>query len=427
VELIEDPQQWLAAKVSYTQLAALVDHQRNNDLTGALDRIDRLIDQLPAGATRMRHELEVVRLGLQLRAGDADAVSWALATLADDQPKASKVFLVAPLVLILAQRGLVSVALSVAADFEDAMIETTELAPTSAIELDIAIYLALLWSGDIDLANGLSFTPEAVEQVGIVDPGLEQLGLGAVAMSAGVWSDAVQAFHASNTRYEMTDRGGFMAFALAGEALARAALGDRDEAMRQLARARIVPLRTCAVIEPALRLIWLEAGLWLGESDSDVQATALAKWAQERHLAWVELEAWHRWLFVDTRKGPGSADARQAALSRIEELAQTAEGSRVALLVDHARALAAGDHEMALSAERLLVSCGVWLPTVPLTRAVELTRREREVATMAARGMSSKVIAQRLVLSVRTVDSHLGRSFAKLGVSSREELARVLR
>ena len=45
---------------------------------------------------------------------------------------------------------------------------------------------------------------------------------------------------------------------------------------------------------------------------------------------------------------------------------------------------------------------------------------------LAAGGLSSKEIADRLFLSVRTVDSHLSRIFVKVGVRSRRELAGVL-
>lgn len=52
-----------------------------------------------------------------------------------------------------------------------------------------------------------------------------------------------------------------------------------------------------------------------------------------------------------------------------------------------------------------------------------LTAREKEIALLAAGGAASKEIAQLLDLSVRTVDNHLQRVFAKLGVSSRRHLA----
>jgi DNA-binding CsgD family transcriptional regulator len=58
--------------------------------------------------------------------------------------------------------------------------------------------------------------------------------------------------------------------------------------------------------------------------------------------------------------------------------------------------------------------------------ASTLTPREREVATLAAAQTSSRDIAARLGLSVRTVDNYLGRAYAKLGVSSRAELAALL-
>jgi predicted ATPase/DNA-binding CsgD family transcriptional regulator len=48
-----------------------------------------------------------------------------------------------------------------------------------------------------------------------------------------------------------------------------------------------------------------------------------------------------------------------------------------------------------------------------------LTEREIEVLTFLAAGESDRAIADRLFISVRTVESHVGRIFAKLGVKSR--------
>ncbi|MCJ7439511.1 MAG: helix-turn-helix transcriptional regulator [Acidimicrobiia bacterium] len=55
-----------------------------------------------------------------------------------------------------------------------------------------------------------------------------------------------------------------------------------------------------------------------------------------------------------------------------------------------------------------------------------LTRREREVAELAARGATSKEIAEKLFVSARTVENHLQRAYEKLGVRGRPELAEVL-
>jgi DNA-binding CsgD family transcriptional regulator len=56
----------------------------------------------------------------------------------------------------------------------------------------------------------------------------------------------------------------------------------------------------------------------------------------------------------------------------------------------------------------------------------QLTRREREIATLAAAGTSSKDIAARLFISLRTVDNHLQRIYSKLGVNGRDQLRAML-
>lgn len=50
-----------------------------------------------------------------------------------------------------------------------------------------------------------------------------------------------------------------------------------------------------------------------------------------------------------------------------------------------------------------------------------LTEREKEVIFLAATGLKNKQIAQRLFVSVRTIEAHLGNVFGKLGVASRTE------
>ena len=55
-----------------------------------------------------------------------------------------------------------------------------------------------------------------------------------------------------------------------------------------------------------------------------------------------------------------------------------------------------------------------------------LTPGERRVAELAAAGLSNKQVAARLYLSVATVEAHLSRAYAKLGVTSRAQLAQRL-
>jgi DNA-binding CsgD family transcriptional regulator len=58
--------------------------------------------------------------------------------------------------------------------------------------------------------------------------------------------------------------------------------------------------------------------------------------------------------------------------------------------------------------------------------AVALSARELDVARLAASGLTSKEIGERLFISTRTVDNHLQRVFTKLGVTRRSELGDAL-
>jgi DNA-binding CsgD family transcriptional regulator len=79
-------------------------------------------------------------------------------------------------------------------------------------------------------------------------------------------------------------------------------------------------------------------------------------------------------------------------------------------------------------ARELVTRCeSVQTPTLAWGEQPEfLTAREREIADMACADLASREIAERLGITTRTVDNLLGRVYAKLGVSGREELAEVL-
>jgi DNA-binding CsgD family transcriptional regulator len=51
-----------------------------------------------------------------------------------------------------------------------------------------------------------------------------------------------------------------------------------------------------------------------------------------------------------------------------------------------------------------------------------LTRRERDIVALAVRGLSDRRIAAELHVSIRTVEGHLYRSYAKLNVKGRDQL-----
>lgn len=57
---------------------------------------------------------------------------------------------------------------------------------------------------------------------------------------------------------------------------------------------------------------------------------------------------------------------------------------------------------------------------------VELTPQERQIAELAAQGLTNRDIAARLYVSPRTVGYHLHKIFPKLGISSRHQLRDLL-
>lgn len=60
---------------------------------------------------------------------------------------------------------------------------------------------------------------------------------------------------------------------------------------------------------------------------------------------------------------------------------------------------------------------------VPGEPSASLTRREEEIASLIAKGLTNRRIASELSISERTVDTHVGRTLKKLNLRSREQIA----
>lgn len=127
----------------------------------------------------------------------------------------------------------------------------------------------------------------------------------------------------------------------------------------------------------------------------------------------------------------GSATDWAAAAARYSDIGMPYEaatavgrGAKVAADSDDPRKAVALTNE----ARRYLGHCeGGMIPSLQAGGpGSTLTTREMDIARLVAAGKSSKDVAAALVLSPRTVDNHLQRIYAKLGVTSRTELAAAL-
>jgi DNA-binding NarL/FixJ family response regulator len=111
-----------------------------------------------------------------------------------------------------------------------------------------------------------------------------------------------------------------------------------------------------------------------------------------------------------------------AALRRAGKRRDAREPLRQGLDLSHrcgARALAA-------RAQEELVAVGGRPRRHAATGVDALTARERQVAGLAAQGMSNREIAEALFVTLKTVEWHLSRAYEKVEVRSRRELGAAL-
>jgi DNA-binding CsgD family transcriptional regulator len=193
-------------------------------------------------------------------------------------------------------------------------------------------------------------------------------------------------------------------------ALADAALADRSTTLELNALAIALELGDESVVPRLGRVAATVEGTW---------AHALCQYARA-------LECGDGQLLAAAGESLGAAGlfgfAEQALEKSISLLRENGPRGQVRAARSSLRKVAEG---MGVRAPGALRSVQAEDPTVRQPPAL-LTRRERQVSTLAAAGRSDREIAAELTLSLRTVEGHLYRAYAKLGISSREDLPEAM-
>jgi DNA-binding NarL/FixJ family response regulator len=321
--------------------------------------------------------------------------------------------------------------------------------------------LALTFIGELDLADRRVAEYAEFSSAGQrLAWAIAKIMAGVVAVYRGNFPEAIsaleQAVAAQAAEVAMPWR--FPAQVLLAKAYA--ALGHADEAERVFADAgeHSGPQLAIHSAQMMIAKSWHAAAKGL-ERQAVELARAAADVAQRSGQYAVEAEALHH----AARFGDRTVAARLAAL------ADQVQGPMVTLQARHAAAFAAGDApaldavsaefedaglvlsaadsaaqaaplhdragqrraaaESAARALRLAAQCGG--ATTPAIRSagrpLPVTAREREIAALAAEGLSNREIAERLTVSVRTVEGHIYRACIKLDVADRDELAKIVR
>jgi DNA-binding CsgD family transcriptional regulator len=335
--------------------------------------------------------------------------------------------------------------------------------PWGETQLSLVRCQVLLGAGRLAEAKAVA---EAGYRTAVADRSPEQTGgwagfLGLVAKAQGQIATAEASLREAVALLDEQDPYRFMRWCLAELASVAALAGDQEAAVAWLDRADARGGEANRFFDAWVQLdrAWVAAGA--GELTRAARlAGQAADMARASGQFTLEAVALHDVARLGTPAG---------VRERLQELAGLLEGRLTPLLATSAAALAAGDGaaldrvaaafedlgalllaaEAAAAAARVHQAAGrdgranaSQEQAASLAAACQgarttglgpdamtsvLTPREREVAMLAAGGISSREIAARLDLSVRTVDNYLGRAYAKLDVASRTELAALLR
>jgi DNA-binding CsgD family transcriptional regulator len=324
--------------------------------------------------------------------------------------------------------------------------------------IGVAEVMALTAAGDFPAAERVweryaamaAGVPEADAMVDAI-LGLVQFARGALPAACSAFRDAISALSPAFLL-------AWVMLVTAWSAQAEGARGDSVAAAAALRRSEEAYGPQVAVFLPELELAraWERASV--GQTmAAQTHAVRAAQIARQAGMYAVEMRALHTAVRFDDR----------SQTERLAELAKTLNTPLAAAIAEHAHGLAESDGDVLDAAANRFADMGAvalaadaaaqaarehartgkrgkelecstrahWLASqheirTPAVRSVAqplpITDREREIANLVAAGLSNRQIADELVVSVRTVEGHLYRIFAKLGIERREQLIHLV-
>ncbi|WP_173059251.1 LuxR C-terminal-related transcriptional regulator [Phytohabitans houttuyneae] len=286
--------------------------------------------------------------------------------------------------------------------------------------------MAAALTGHAELARGrlrdaVRWMREALTGFTAIDPGgrvfdgllwlTQAWAMAGNADAAAQTLERLAANHHTGFRYRETD----VILARAWVAAAQGALSQAIALTREAAAA--------AAHLPACEVLALQTAVRFGDRTT---AGRLAVLAAEVDGPRAQLAAAHAAALA-----ADDGHALRAVSTRLEQTGDwmAAADAAAQAAAAHARAKKADLARMDGGRAHLLAHrCqGARTPAIlSAARPLPITTREREIITLASRGLTNRDIARRLGLSVRTVEGHLYRVGAKLGITRRADLADLL-
>jgi DNA-binding NarL/FixJ family response regulator len=342
----------------------------------------------------------------------------------------------------------------------DARAESFEIGLHQATLVVRSWLRGLLLAGLLDQADQLArqYRERCQDTPGPADVIISFMG-GEVALSRGQVKTAARWYRQAIAMLHSADPGGGLFIGLVGLTGALGMAGDAISAHQTFVEMTAARHPTWVFLEPEVRL----AEAWASAAEGSInEAIVLARQAAEvaasQYQPAMEVFALHTAVCFGDR----------TVADRLSQLATQVDGPRASAAAAHAAALATDDGSALHAASVQLEQISALLPAADaaaqaaavytrqgqrgsaqtaatrahhlaqscedartpalaaITTPLPLTPREREIVTLAASGLSNRQIAQRLVVSVRTVENHLYRASTKLGTTDRTELAALL-